>query len=201
MIARKRAFAVAYVTPGPTFHNATESYLAAVEPDANRRAANLGGRRYMQDPFVQQHIVDAGETVQLAAGMTTQEFAEHCFEMEDRLMALAERGIHGAPQAAARYAEQAGKALGLFVQLKRDLTPPTQKGLPVPTSRGELSALHEQLGRMLELTQANPLPPGQQEESLPAGPKAEDIDYEIEDASSTQGERPESSGAPAATSG
>lgn len=180
--ARKKAFAVAYETPGPTFHNATESYLQAVEPTASRETAAKGGARYLRDPMVQAQITASGKATQLYSGMTKDQFVEHCMDMEARMVALAEAGGKGAAMAAARYMEHAGKALGFFVKVVRDETP--NRGIPLPRTREEMAQLHRGIGLMLELSEPNPLPPGQQ---LAAG--AAEADYEVVDDAETEREQ------------
>lgn len=174
--ARKKAFAIAYETPGPTFHNATESYIQAVEPEANREAASRGGSRYLRDPAVQAQITQSARAVESYSGMTKEQYVAHCLDMEARMVALAEDGGRGAAMAAARYVEQAGKALGFFVKVIRDETP--NRGIPLPRTRDEMAQLHRGIGLMLELSEPNPLPPGQQLAAATVATEDE-ADYEV----------------------
>lgn len=175
--ARKRAFAVAYATPDtPSFNNATEAWLVAVDPDATRESARRAGSRYLTDPYVKQIISETRAAAGIKAGMTVDKFVEECLAHEKDMLVMAKAGVKGAAQAAARYRELAGKSLGYFVQVTKDLTP--RPALPMPTNRQELQQLRNGLDLMLELGEALPLPKPREDDV----PEAEYEIVEVPDA-------------------
>lgn len=159
--ARKRAFAVAYATPDtPSFENATEAWLVAVDPTADRDSARRAGSRYLTDPYVKQVIGETRAAAGVKAGMTVEKFVQECLDNERAMIDLAAKGGRGAAQAAAKYRELAGRSLGYFVQLTKDMTP-KPPSLPLPTTREGLAQLRNGLDLLLELNQPVPLPKGE----------------------------------------
>ena len=181
------AFAQAYADPAsPSYANATASYKVAMgDPSMNSNTAARGGGRYVKMPYVQEKVAEIQQTMRDFTGMSPTQFAKHCLDQEKRLLDMAERGVKGAALAAVRYAESAGKAMGLFVNITKDVTPPKPPALP--KTKEELKIMEQGLRRLILLSEANPLPPG-----LTAGEEIPEAEFEVEH------EGTESSAAPSA---
>lgn len=171
------AFVQAYGDPtSPTYANATQSYRVAMgnPPTLTANAAARGGGRYVKMPYVQEKIAELQQAMKDFTGMSSLQYAKHCFDQEERLLKMAAADVKGAALAAARYSEMAGKAMGLFVNITKDITPP--KTPTLPKTKEELKIMEQGLRQLIMLSEANPLPPG-----LTAGreeiPEAE---YEVE---------------------
>jgi len=178
---RMEAFCVAYVTPGTAaYHNATASWLAAVDPLATRATASRGGSRYMKAKYVQQRLAQAVLSQQQMTGLSAEEYAKQCLDNEARMIALAEAGVKGTAVAAARYRELAGKSLQLLVTRTRDDTP--RAPLSLPRTPEELESLRNGLDLLLRLNQPNPIPAPVQLNAgapEPSAPLEAVADYEV----------------------
>lgn len=166
---RKRLFARYVGDPmSETWDNASASYKR-VFPTASDKTAGNQGATWMKDPIVIEEIQRVTMAAVAVTGRSKAEMIERWLKNADRLLTLAESGIKGAAaaaNAAAKYDELAGKALGHLVTLTKDLTPPAP-----PRALGEVmnevlaaAAMLQQLQRPLptpaqvRLAAAEPLP-------------------------------------------
>jgi hypothetical protein len=182
------AFAQAYGDPtSPSYGNATQSYRVAMghPPTLTDNAATRGGGRYVKMAYVQEKVAALQQSLREYTGMSPMQFAKHCFDQEERLMKMAAADVKGAAVAAARYADMAGKSMGLFVNIHKDITPP--KPLALPKTKEELSTMMQGLRQLMALSEANPLPPG-----LTAGEGEEipEAEFEVEHAEGTEDQGP-----------
>jgi len=171
------AFATAYGDPtSPTYANATQSYKVAMgnPPTLSDNAAARGGGRYVKMPYVQERIAELQRAMRDFTGMSSTQYAKHCFDQEERLLQMAAQGVKGAALAAVRYAEAAGKSMGLFVNITKDVTPP--KAPSLPKTPEELSTMMKGLRQLMALSEANPLPPG----VTAGGEEIPEAEYEVE---------------------
>jgi hypothetical protein len=181
------AFSVAYVTPGtPAYHNATESWLAAVDPLSTRETAARGGSRYLRNSYVQERLARAALGNRQMTALSAEEYAVQCLENEKMLLDMASRGVKGAATAAARYRELAGKSLQLLVTRTRDDTPRPQ--LALPRTPEELAQLRNGLDLLLQLNEPNPVPAPPQLRAGTSQPSEAVADYEVLETTSNETE-------------
>jgi hypothetical protein len=171
---RKLAFARAYADPAsPTFNKGTESYRVANPDCANSEAGRKGAANMLKDPIVQAEIEKLARMHAVVAGATDdglEGYVKRCQTYTEKIMAAGDpKGYN----AAAKFMELEGKALGHLIERFKDLTPPK-----LPTNRDELKTmLRGALAQMDELDRPNPLP--QIAGRTVAQEQAEDAEYEI----------------------